>query len=305
MTNTNITFDKSTIPNLTGRVILITGGTGGIGAELVVELVKHNPGRIFFTGRNAKSAESTIQRAQVAAPNAPVSFIQCDLASMASVNEAARKILAETDRLDVFLANAGIMAKPEGLSADGYEIQFATNHLGHALLTKKLLPLLERTADLPGADVRVIITTSTAWGGGSLPFDRFKTTIKGHLGRWMRYSHSKLANLLYARELARRYPKVLSFSLTPGVVSTSLVSDLGLLDKGIVYVSQLGQVLTPEQGTFNHLFAISAPRDSLKPGAFYEPVGKLSKMETARSKDPDLPGQLWDWTEKELEKWIE
>lgn len=102
------------------------------------------------------------------------------------------------------------MAKPPGLSTDGYEIQVATNHLGHALLTKKLLPLLEKTAKLPDADVRIIYTTSEAWRGGNLPFDRFNTTMEGVMGHWMRYCNSKLANFLYARELATRYPEILS-----------------------------------------------------------------------------------------------
>ncbi|OTB04035.1 hypothetical protein M426DRAFT_321121 [Hypoxylon sp. CI-4A] len=299
-----IKFDKNTIPDFNGRVILVTGGTGGIGAEVVVELAKHNPGRIFFTGRNAKSAESTISRAKAAAPNVNITFVTCDLASLASVRDAANKILAETDRLDLFLANAGIMAKPAGLSADGYELHFATNHLGHALLTKKLLPLLEKTADLPNSDVRVIFTTSTAWRGGDFAWDKLRTTQESAImGRWLRYGNSKLANLLYARELAKRHPKLLSFSVTPGVVGTGLVTDLKLSDRIFVYASQLGKVLTVEQGSYNHLYAVSAPRSAIKAGAFYEPVGQLSKMETDKTKNPEYGQKLWEWTEKELANW--
>lgn len=231
--------------------------------------------------------------------------MSCDLASLASVKEAADKILAENTRLDLFYANAGIMAKPAGLSADGYELHFATNHLGHALLTQKLLPLLDKTADMADTDVRVIYTTSTAWRGGSLAFGRLRTPMEAAvMGRWIRYGNSKLANLLYARELARRHPKLLSFSVTPGVVGTVLVTDLKLSDRMLVWVSQLGKILTPEQGAYNYLWAVSTPRSSIKQGAFYEPVGQLSTMESASSKNPKLGPQLWDWTEKELEKWI-
>ncbi|CAJ2508215.1 Uu.00g094010.m01.CDS01 [Anthostomella pinea] len=197
----DIKFDKSTIPDRPGRVLLVTGGTGGIGAEIAVELAKHNPGRILLTGRNAKSAATTTQRIKTAAPSVAVTFVPCDLADLASVKDAANQILAGCDRLDLFLANASIMAKPAGLSADGYEVHFATNHLGHALLTKKLLPLLSHTADLPGSDVRVIYTTSLGWRGGNLDdFGRLRTTMKSAvLGRWIRYGNSKLANMLYAR----------------------------------------------------------------------------------------------------------
>ncbi|KFY18952.1 hypothetical protein V493_08234 [Pseudogymnoascus sp. VKM F-4281 (FW-2241)] len=299
-------FDKSTIPDLTGRVILVTGGTGGIGVEIVVEIAKHNPARILFTGRNATSARTTILRAQDLSPHANITFVQCDLASLTSVNAAANKIIEMCPRLDLFLANAGIMAKPPGLTEDGYEVQFGTNHVGHALLTKRLLPLLEKTAEMPGADVRVVMTSSTAWYGGVMKFDPLKTTKDTAvvMGRWQRYCDSKLANVLYARELAKRYPKLLSFSVTPGVVGTSLVTDLGLFDRALVYVSQLGKIKTPEQGSHNHLWALSAPRGSIKAGAFYEPVGKLSTFENASSKDPEMAGKLWEWTERELDRWM-
>ncbi|RYP07039.1 hypothetical protein DL765_009279 [Monosporascus sp. GIB2] len=301
----NLKFDKQTIPDLAERVVLVTGGTGGIGAEIVVELAKHHPGRIIFTGRNAQSAEATIKRVQTAAPGVGVCFVPCDLASLASVKDAANKILSENSRLDLFPANAGIMAKPAGLSVDGYEIHFATNHLGHALLTQKLLPLLEKTADIPYTDVRIIYTTSTAWRGGSLAFDKLKTPMESVIGRWIRYGNSKLANLMYARELARRYPKLLSFSVTPGVVGTSLVTDLKFSDRMFVWVSQMGKILTPEQGTFNHLWAISTPRSSIKQGAFYEPVGQLDTKDNSNSKNPKLGPELWEWTEKELERWMD
>ncbi|KAI4863161.1 oxidoreductase [Hypoxylon rubiginosum] len=275
-----IKFDKSSIPDLAGRVLLVTGGTGGIGAEIVVELAKHNPGRIFFTGRNAEAAEKTVEHIKAVAPNVVTTFVTCDLANLATVRHAADKILAETPRLDLFLANAGIMAKPAGLSTDGYEVHFATNHMGHALLTKKLLPLLEQTADLPDSDESAI------------------------LGRWVRYSNSKLANMLYARELARRHPKLLSFSVHPGAVETGLVNDLKFTDRLFVRVSMMGQMVSVEEGTFNHLWAVSAPRDSIKQGGFYEPVGFFSSEDGAIAKEKKFAEKLWEYTEEELETWM-
>ncbi|KAI1205732.1 oxidoreductase [Annulohypoxylon truncatum] len=297
-------FDKSTIPDLDGRVLLVTGGTGGIGAEIVVELAKHNPGRIFFTGRNVKAAEKTTERIKAVAPNVSTTFVACDLANLATVKEAADKILAETSRLDIFLANAGIMAVPAGLSTDGYEVHFATNHMGHALLTKKLLPLLEQTADMPGSDVRVIYTTSLGWRNGTLDFPHLKTTQESAvLGRWIRYGNSKLANMLYARELARRHPKLLCFSVHPGAVETGLVNNLKFTDRLFVRVSMMGTI-SPEEGTFNHLWAVSAPRNSIKQGGFYEPVGVFPSEDAAIAKEKKFGQKLWEYTEKELEKWM-
>ncbi|KAK8138048.1 oxidoreductase- short-chain dehydrogenase/reductase family [Apiospora sp. TS-2023a] len=264
----DLKFDKSTIPDLSGRVVLITGGTGGIGAELTVELAQKNPKRILFTGRNANAAEKTLERVRQAASSAAaeaVTFVPCDLASLESVRAAADQIQVQCDgRLDLFLANAGIMAHPAGLSPDGYEVHFATNHLGHALLTQKLLPLLEQTADSSDDPPRVIYTTSMGWKGGNLDFrGGLRTTQESALlGRWVRYCNSKLANMLYARELARRHPKLICFSVHPGVVSTGL---------------------------------------SIEQGGFYEPVGVLSSEKGVGAKGEKYANQLWEYTEKELE----
>ncbi|KAK3343537.1 hypothetical protein B0T25DRAFT_485948 [Lasiosphaeria hispida] len=302
-------FDpKKDVPDLTGKVILITGGTAGVGAGTVIELVRHKPAHVLFTGRKAKSAEATIASAREAAPDVPVTFVEVDLANLASVKAAADKILAQLSRLDVLVCNAGIMAVPAGVSADGYEIHLATNHLGHALLVHKLLPLLQATSDLEGSDVRIVMVTSAAWAmtpKGGIQFDRLKSQQDlPVLGRWIRYGQSKFANMVYARELAARYPKILSLSLTPGVVTTGLVTNLGLVDKAMVYLPNIGTMKTPEEGTHNLLWCIGAPREKIKSGAYYEPVGDLSNMSTKASKDPKLGGMLWEWTEAELKQWL-
>lgn len=270
-------------------------------------MVRHNPAHVLFTGRKARSAQDTIAKAKAAAPDVKVTFVEVDLANLASVKDAGEKIAADLPRLDVLVCNAGIMAVPAAVSKDGYEIHFATNHLGHALLTFKLLPLLSRTADLGSSDVRIIMVTSTAWRGtppGGIVFDKLKSTQEmAVLGRWLRYGQSKLANMIFARELAARYPKILSLSLTPGVVSTGLVTDLGLVDKALVYVPNIGKMKTPEEGTHNLLWAIGALRQDIKRGFFYEPVGRLSTMETKASKDLKLGKKLWEWTEAELAPW--
>jgi len=283
-------------------------GTAGVGAGTVIELVRHKPAHVLFTGRKVKSAEATIASARKAAPDVPITFVEVDLANLASVKAAADKLIAQLSRLDVLVCNAGIMAVPAGVSPDGYEIHIATNHLGHALLVHKLLPLLQTTSELEGSDVRIVMVTSEAWAGappGGIQFDRLKSQQDLKiLGRWFRYGQSKLANMIFARELAARYPKILSLSLTPGVVSTGLVTSLGLVDKALVYLPNIGQMKTPEEGTHNLLWAISSPRDKIKPGRYYEPVGDLSNRSTKASKDPQLGGKLWEWTAAELEPWL-
>lgn len=272
----------------------------------MLELAAHNPAHILFTGRNAKAADGVIARGP---KGVKLTFIACDTAHNASVATAAENILSIVpDRLDVLACCAGIMAKPPGLSKDGFEIQFATNQLGHSLLVRKLLPLLEKTASQPGADVRIIMVTSLGFKGtppGGIQFDKLRTEQDlAVLGPWLRYGQSKLANLLYARELAERYPNILAFAIHPGVVKTALVPDLTWSQKLLVYLPNIGQMLTPEQGTYNLLWAVTAKKEGIKSGGFYVPVGKLSDEKTKASEDPKLRKELWEWTEKELAKYL-
>ncbi|KAM3072036.1 hypothetical protein ACMFMG_008498 [Clarireedia jacksonii] len=303
----DLNFDpKTAIPDLSGKVVLITGGTAGVGSGAVLELAAHNPAHILFTGRNAKAAEGVIARGPM---GVKLTFIACDTADNASVASAADHVLSTIpDRLDVLVCCAGVMAKPTGLSKDGFEIQFATNQLGHSLLVRKLLPLLEKTALQPDADVRIIMATSLAFVGtpsGGIQFDKLHTEQDlPVLGPWLRYGQSKLANLLYARELAERYPNILAFAIHPGVVKTSLVTDLTWSQKLLVYLPNIGQMLNPEQGAYNLLWAVTAKKEGIKGGRLYEPVGKLSKEKTKASEDPKLRKKLWEWTEMEIAQYF-
>jgi NAD(P)-dependent dehydrogenase (short-subunit alcohol dehydrogenase family) len=131
-----------------------------------------------------------------------------DLTSLSSIKSSTPQLT----RLDLLMCNAGIMATPPSLSKDGYEIQFATNHLGHAMLIKQLLPTMLKTAEEPRSDVRIVILTSMGWRAhpkAGIEFSTLNTTQdRAIFGGWVRYGQSKLANLVYAAELARRYPNI-------------------------------------------------------------------------------------------------
>lgn len=307
-----MSFDpKKDIPDLQGKVILVTGGTAGLGARSVVELAQRNPAHIYLTGRNAKAADAVIKEAQATGSKTNLQFLPCDLTSLASVKAAAETVLAEQSRLDVLLANAGIMNAPPSLTKDGYEMQFGVNYLSHALLVRKLLPLLERTAAEPGSDVRVVVLTSMGFRGapgGGVQFDRVKTVQSFPIiAGLVRYGQSKLADMLLARELARRYPAILSVSVTPGIVATDLVNNQSTFHRGLAKLSAyLGQggLIKPEDGAKSQLWCVGAPRNKVKAGEFYEPVGVLSKASTKYSTDMDLAKRLWEWTDTELEKWM-
>lgn len=167
------------------------------------------------------------------------------------------------------------MALDPGVSKDGYEIQFATNHLGHALLIKLLLPLLEKTAAAPGSDVRIINLTSTAHKStpsNGIDFATLKTD-QASLGsfvqpsKWMRYGQSKLANVLYAQELARRYPNIKSVSVHPGFIKTELHATENIADRLLKNFLTGWHWLSVEEGPYNQTWAATTSKTNLKDGA--------------------------------------
>jgi len=172
-------------------------GNIGLGRETIHQLSKHNPSHIYLGARNKAKADATISELKSLVPNAHISLLELDLTSFESIKRAAHTFNQTSSKLDVLFNNAGIMATPPGQTREGYELQFGTNHVGHALLTKLLLPKLKETAFKPGSDVRIINLSSSAhhWAPkeGYL-LDQVKTDMKA-TSTWARYGQSKLANI--------------------------------------------------------------------------------------------------------------
>ncbi|KAF1981702.1 oxidoreductase [Aulographum hederae CBS 113979] len=306
------------IPDLSGKVIFVTGGNTGLGKSAITHMAAHNASQIFLSGRTASKCTEAISDIKSQIPDANITFVECDLTSLASVKKAAQDFLAQSQRLDVLMLNAGIMAVPAAQTKDGYEIQFGTNHVGHALLTKLLLPTLKKTASEPNSDVRVVALSSMGLlisPTGGIVFDTLKTPQAdiGTAGPWLRYGQSKLANVLYARSLAEHHPELLTASIHPGIVQTQLISSLPWYQRAFVRIGMLltptgSKSITPEEGSWNQTWAATAPREQLLEGEgkgngiFWEPVGQVGQM-TDNTKSKELADKLWEWTEKELEGW--
>jgi NAD(P)-dependent dehydrogenase (short-subunit alcohol dehydrogenase family) len=245
---------------------------------------------------------------------ASLSFIRMDLSSLRAVKEAVAKEFKH-DRLDILLNNAGIIVKPAVLSTDGYEIQFATNYLGHAMLTRELMPTLLKTAQEPNADVRVVSLTSAGYEfhraiKGGISFDELdagSTMSRMMLGGWIRYGQSKFANILFAKELARRHPKLTSVAIHPGLVNTPMNTDMAGWSK--IFVNVTSRIsgekwLAPHEGVLNQLWcAVGVEKGVLRNGGYYTPGGVDSTEKlTAEARDEALAERLWEWTEKVLVK---
>ncbi|KAL4966564.1 oxidoreductase, short-chain dehydrogenase/reductase family, partial [Aspergillus stella-maris] len=194
------------------------------------------------------------------------------------------------------------MAKPPALTDDGYEQQFGVNHLAHALFVKLLLPILQKTVSTTH-DARIIFLTSLGFKmapAGGIAFQDLRTVQDYGTGStWARYGQSKLANVIYPAELARRYPEITSLSIHPGTIATDLIGSLGWFNKLFVYMANLGKVQGLEVGSYQACWASTAAKRSITNGGFYEPVGKPGEG-SKESERMELWESLWEWTEKEL-----
>ncbi|KAE8452054.1 hypothetical protein EG329_002219 [Mollisiaceae sp. DMI_Dod_QoI] len=294
------------IPDLSGKVILVTGGNSGLGEASVLQFAKHNPQTIYLATRSKEKAQEAIVRIQNAVPSAKIIFLPLDLASLRSVREAANIVNTSSSRLDILMNNAGIMAVPAATTEDGYEVQFGTNHMGHALLTKLLLPKLQATAKEPGANVRVVTVSSGGhlWGAeGGIAFGDLRSDMHS-TSTLTRYGQSKLANILFANELSRRYPEICSVSIHPGMVDTGLgrglVASFWWMKLPLYFIAKVFTT-TPAQGALNQLWA--ATSENTKTGKYYAPVGKEDPG-SPHAQDKELGIKLWDWTEKELDQFL-
>lgn len=297
------------IPSLEGKVIVVTGGNSGLGKQSILQLAKHgHPKEIWLASRSAERAQEAVDEIKKEVPDAPIKTLSLDLTSFDSIRDAAKRVTQETDRLDILMLNAGIMATPAGQTKEGYEIQFGTNHVGHALFTRLLTPLLLKTAaEKPNSDVRVVVLSSFAHVGapvmsGGIVFDTLKTAQPEQM-TWTRYGQSKLANILFASQMAKRYPQITTVSLHPGSVRTNLTSAFAgnSIVHGLSTWVAMGVLgVNVEKGARNQLWAATAPKDKLVNGEYYDPVGKPG-MRIPYARDEKLAEKLWDWTEKEIE----
>ena len=292
------------IGDLTGRTVLITGANSGIGYEAAVELAAH--GALVVLGcRDQVKGEVAADRIVGYSPKAAVEVLTVDLASQASVRRAADRFLADHARLDVLVNNAGIMGTPFSLSEDGFELQFATNHLGPFALTGRLLELLLTTSGS-----RVVTVSSHMHHVGHLNFSNLQG-LEHPYGRWPAYGNTKLANLAFTYELERRLraadAPTIAVAVHPGWARTPSCS--GPSRDGTVrfdervegLIGRLGQ--SAAGGARPTLYAATAP--GVRGGEFYGPAhaaqlfGPPKRVRSVRrSRRPADLERLWAVSEE-------
>jgi NAD(P)-dependent dehydrogenase (short-subunit alcohol dehydrogenase family) len=282
------------VVDLAGKRIVITGGNTGIGKEAAVGLASLGA-RVVITSRNEERGRSARQEIAERSGNDCVDVLALDLASFRSIRSFAADVLDRFDRLDVLVDNAGLILRRRTETEDGFEATFGINHLGHFLLTDLLLDRLRASAP-----ARVVVVASAAHKGarGGLDFEDLQSARRYRWGK--AYSKSKLANIYFARELARRLDGsgVTANSLHPGFVRSEFGrgGDLGgVYGWGIKYLAG-PFAISPEKGARTTIYLASSPEvDSVTGGYFY----KCRPAVPSRvAQDDGAARRLWDVSEQ-------
>jgi NAD(P)-dependent dehydrogenase (short-subunit alcohol dehydrogenase family) len=291
---------QAEIPSQLGKTAVVTGATGGLGCETAMALAKAGA-EVILTGRDDPRGQSALEKINREVLGAKISFEHLDLASLASIAGFAQRMHTRQS-LDLLINNAGVMALPRRqITADGFEMQFGTNYLGHFALTARLMPLLRRASG-----PRVVSVSSLAHRTGLIDFG----DLQGErlYSPWKAYGQSKLATLMFALELQRRSDaagwNLISDAAHPGFSRTNLFASGpgGLVSLASGFAAPLfGQ--SAADGARPILFAATSPE--AKPGGYYGPGG-FSELRGAparalimpQARDAAAAAKLWDVSEK-------
>ena len=292
-----MTWSVADIPDQAGRRAIVTGANSGIGLVAARELARHGAA-VVLACRNQAKGEAALAEVRAAAPEGDVTLATLDLADLASVRAFAA---AQTAPLDLLVNNAGLMAPPRRTTKDGFELQLGTNHLGHFALTGLLLDRL-RAGDAP----RVVTLSSGAHRMGKIAFDNLQGERRYF--RWNAYGQSKLANLLFMRELDRRARAaglpLTSVAAHPGYSATNLqTASPPAVDRAVMAVLNRVVAQDADHGALPTMYAATVA--GLPGGSYVGPDGRgelrgapaLVSM-SGRASDPETARKLWEVSEE-------
>jgi NAD(P)-dependent dehydrogenase (short-subunit alcohol dehydrogenase family) len=297
------TWTTADIPDLAGRRTLVTGVTGGLGYHVVRELARAGAD-VIATARDPGRGKASLESIRAEVPTARVELLELDLADLESVRSAASTVVDDGRPLDICVNNAGVMAAPERRTVDGFELQIGTNHLGHFALVGRLWPALVAA---PAARI-VTVSSLMHWLVRGIELRRLEPEARaGRYRKWVAYSESKLANLVYALELDRRAraagTPVVSVAAHPGYSATGLQhAGLAMGDHAVQrFVLRLGNVVLAQSAAAGAWPLLRAATELDLPGGSYMGPGSLGESRGApatarvsrRASDPELGRCLW------------
>lgn len=316
-----MTFHPDSLPDLTGKVYIVTGGTSGIGFHTVGRLVEHGA-HVYLCCRNSTKGETAISGTKQLYPQAHLSALEMDHLSLSSVVAAAKLFLSKENALHGLINNAGIMATPFEITKDGHEEQWQTNYLAHWVFTSHLLPLMLQTSNTcPPGSVRIVNLTSSGHHSAPKGGINFADTSLPHASGLTRYGQSKLANVLHAKTLDKLYgPGSPSSRAGSGEIWTAAVhpgfvdSQIGVrasevpswILKAFNVYGSLGGRFDSDRGSWTSVFcAASLDMKPEQSGTYFQRIAE-SGWQSCAAKDLSLAARLEEWTTREMRKdgWI-
>jgi len=296
-------FTAENVPDLTGQVIIVTGGSVGVGKETVKTLLLHNA-KVYIATRNQEQATKAIEELKEQTGKEPL-FLKLDLADLRSVKTAAEEYKSKETTLDVIFNNAGVMEPPvDALTSDGYDLQFGTNVLGPFYFTKLLLPLLLSTAkSSPNGKARVINTASGMHLLNELDYNKLAKDgpERKKAGTTKLYALSKFNTVVFAKELARRYGDqgIVSISLHPGVIKTDLHRHMKGVKGFVVGIMEKTILHDVSHGAITQLYAGTSKEAADLNGEYLIPWARLGKPHEG-TQDPKKGEELWNWLDEQV-----
>ena len=292
---TQTKWDSKNISDQAGKVVIVTGATSGIGLEAAKVLAKKNA-IVIMAVRNLEKGNTAFNRIKRNWPEADIKIMELDLASLISVRNFTDTFRQTFSRLDLLINNAGVMIPPYQKTADGFELQMGTNHLGHFALTLQLIDLIKATPES-----RIVNVSSMAHKAGHINFNDLHWK-KRKYKKWSAYGDSKISNLYFIFALQKRLEQenshVIVAAAHPGWTATKLQRHAGLF-------SVLNPVFaqTIPMGALPTLYAATA--DDVKSGQFFGPSGFMEikgypkkVISNTRSRDPQVAEKLWKISEE-------
>lgn len=273
--------------DLPGRSFMVTGANSGIGRAVAMALAEQG-GRVILAGRSAERMHLVLDELRTRYPDAEARVLMLDLADLASVRHAASEILATSQPIDVLINNAGI-AGTHALSRDGFDLTYATNHVGPFLLTQLLLPRL-----LSSSCGRIVNVSSAAHlRVKQIPWSVLERRTMPRQSGFQDYAITKLMNVLHAKELARRLTgnRVTTYAVHPGGVATNIWR---ALPRPVQWVLKLF-LLTNEEGARTPMYCATAPDIAARTGRYYDTCREAEPNPLAN--DEELARELWSRTE--------
>jgi len=271
-----------------GRNFLVTGANAGIGYATAQDLAARG-GRVWLACRSRAKGEAAVAAISAASGSGQVRLLHLDLADLASVRQCASEFAALSEPLHVLINNAGV-GGARGRTADGFEIHFGINHLGHFALTQALAPLL-----LDSAPARIVTVASDShYQAKGIDFEGLRNRTKGITGV-PEYAVSKLCNVLFAAELGRRLDGtgVTAYSLHPGVVASQIWRRVPWPARQLV----TRRMLTIEQGARTSLYCATSPEVAGESGKYYD---DCRQTEPSKLVTPEFAVRLWEYSEKSI-----